>query len=186
LEDQQSWTEFCALYRKLIQSIALRSGLSDAEAQDVVQETFIIAARKIPNFRYDSTRGSFKSWIALITRRRIEKQLKKRLLTSPSPADSTRTSTLHRLPAPDSFQSTWDAEWERNLQTTALNRVKARLKPKQFQMFDLYALKGWSISEVGRALGVSATHVYVNKHRVLRQLRQELSRLQSQERGRRD
>ena len=176
LGDQQSWTEFCGLYRKLIYSMAARSGLNRAESHDVAQEVFIIVSRKIENFRYDPSRGSFKSWLALITRRRIEKQLKKRLPLS-SADDSTRTSTICRIPAAESFEAAWDEEWSRNLWTIALDRIKTRLKPKQFQMFDLYALKQWPINDVARALGVSTTHVYVNKHRVAAALKQELSRL---------
>src|SRR5690349_5029014 len=100
--DQQSWTEFCTLYRKLIYSMAARSGLDDAESHDVVQEVFIIVSRKIRDFRYDAARGSFKSWLSLITRRRIEKQMKKRLPHVHAPReDSTRTATIDRIPALD-------------------------------------------------------------------------------------
>ena len=53
-----------------------------------------------------------------------------------------------------------------------------RVKPKQFQMFDLYVLKEWPVREVARALGVSATHVYVNKHRVAGMIKAELKRLE--------
>ena len=60
----------------------------------------------------------------------------------------------------------------------ALVRVKARLKPKQFQIFDLYALKEWPVKDVARALGVSATHVYVNKHRVAAMIKAELKRIE--------
>ena len=74
-DDQASWREFFATYGRLIYCIAIKAGLTDAEAQDVVQETIIIVARKIPAFKYDPTLGAFKSWLLLITRRRIEKQL---------------------------------------------------------------------------------------------------------------
>ena len=46
-------------------------------------------------------------------------------------------------------------------------------------MFDLYVLKEWPIKEVARALGVSTTHVYVNKHQISGALRRELSRLKN-------
>src|SRR5215475_237413 len=78
-DDQESWQEFFNTYSKLLYRVAVKAGLSDAEAQDVVQETIIVVARKIPDFKYDPALGSFKSWLLLITRRRIEKQLKKRL-----------------------------------------------------------------------------------------------------------
>ena len=50
LEDQLSWQEFFDRYWKLIYSVARRSGLSDAEAQDVVQETIISVSKKIAGF----------------------------------------------------------------------------------------------------------------------------------------
>jgi DNA-directed RNA polymerase specialized sigma24 family protein len=45
-------------------------------------------------------------------------------------------------------------------------------------MFDLYVLKEWPVEEVARALGVSATHVYVLKHRVSKALKKEMARLE--------
>src|SRR3989442_10829475 len=79
LDDQESWKDFFDTYAKLIHRVAIKAGLNDAEAQDVVQETVIIVAKKLPDFKYDPALGSFKSWLRLITRRRIEKQLKKRM-----------------------------------------------------------------------------------------------------------
>ena len=100
-------------------------------------------------------------------------------LTANSSADDTkRTATVERVPDPDGFdlEAAWDAEWEKNLWAAAITRVKAQLKPKQFRMFDLYVLKEWPVKDVARALGVSVTHVYVNKHRVAAMLKRELTR----------
>ena len=66
--DQQSWQEFFDAYWKLIYSIALKAGLSDAEAQDVVQETVLSVAKKMPEFKCDPAAGSFKSWLLTLTR----------------------------------------------------------------------------------------------------------------------
>ena len=37
----------------------------------MVQNTFIYLARRMPKFRYDRSRGSFKSWLCRVTRSRI-------------------------------------------------------------------------------------------------------------------
>ena len=39
----------------------------------------------------------------------------------------------------------WDAEWEQHVMRIALERVKAKVSVKQFQMFDLHALQGLSV-----------------------------------------
>jgi DNA-directed RNA polymerase specialized sigma24 family protein len=45
-------------------------------------------------------------------------------------------------------------------------------------MFDLFALKEWSVSEVAKALGVSAGRVYLAKHRVSLLVKKELKKLE--------
>ena len=77
-EDRKHWQEFFDTYGKLIFSAALKSGLTEMEAQEVVQETIITVAKKIGQLRYDPARGSFKGWLLHITRWRIADQFRKR------------------------------------------------------------------------------------------------------------
>jgi RNA polymerase sigma-70 factor (ECF subfamily) len=51
--------------------------------------------------------------------------------------------------------------------------------PKPSRIFDLYVLKQWPVKDVARALGVSVTHVYVNKHRIGGMLKRELKKLEA-------
>ena len=69
-QDNEGWRLFFDTYWRLIYNVARKSGLADAEAQDVVQNTFIYLSRRMPNFRYDRGRGSFKSWLRVVTRSR--------------------------------------------------------------------------------------------------------------------
>src|SRR5690348_5068585 len=65
--DDVSWRAFFETYWRLIYNVARKSGLSDADAQDVVQETVIAVARRMPEYCYDPAKGSFKQWLLLIT-----------------------------------------------------------------------------------------------------------------------
>src|SRR6267143_2400092 len=78
-DDRKHWQEFFDAYWKLIYSAARKSGLTDAEAQEVVQETVITVAKKIGKLRYDPAAGSFKGWLLNITRWRIADQFRKRV-----------------------------------------------------------------------------------------------------------
>lgn len=64
-----------------------------------------------------------------------------------------------------------------SLEEIALHRVRLRLAPKTFQMFDLYVCQGLPLSTVTQMLDVSAARVLWAKYRVQRALRTELSRL---------
>lgn len=77
LDDQESWRVFFDRYWHLLYNVACRAGLSDQEAQDVVQETVIGVARNIPEFQYEPARGSFRQWLLRITRRRIVDHLRR-------------------------------------------------------------------------------------------------------------
>ena len=183
LEDQASWQEFYSTYRKLIFSFALKHGLTPTEAEEVVQGTVITVARNLPEFRYDPKRCSFKTWLFNLTMWRIQDQLRKRRSEFQSihrPAGETdRTTTVERVPGPegDRLAAIWDDEWKKDLLGRALDRVKGRVEEKQFQIFDLYAVQGWSAGEVARSLGVSAARVYLCKHRMARLVATELKRL---------
>src|SRR5215831_9811818 len=79
LEDEVSWQQFFDTYWQLIYRIAVRSGLTDSEGQDVVQETVITASKHLPAFRYDPKVCSFKTWLLRLARWRIIDQFRKRL-----------------------------------------------------------------------------------------------------------
>ena len=44
--DTRSWAEFYDLYHRLVRSVALKAGLSQIDAEDVVQETFFKVSRE--------------------------------------------------------------------------------------------------------------------------------------------
>src|SRR3954470_1354976 len=171
-EDQESWRDFFDTYWRLIFNIARKAGLSDVEAQDIVQETVLSVARNIDGFRYDPAVCSFKSWMLQITRWRIANQRKKRQReenrVQNAVAASDETAAIERIADPAGFdlESIWDEEWRKNLLKAALERVRRRIDPEQFQIFDLHCIEQWPVSKVTATLGVSAARVYLVKHRV--------------------
>ena len=197
-EDRNSWQDFFDTYWKLIYGTARKAGLTDAEAQDIVQETVISVAKHIEGFRYDPAVCSFKNWMLQLTRWRIVNQLKKRQRDQAGPApgpcaagipsaqsrarsaeDTARTPTVERIPDPAGFdlEAIWDEEWEKTLLAAAMERLKRQVDPEQLQVFDLYCIEQWPAQKVARTLGVSLGRVYLAKHRVGRLLKKELRKL---------
>src|SRR6266478_1615518 len=100
-DDQRRWQEFFDTYWKLIYSAARQSGLTDTEAQEVVQETVITVAKNIDKLKYDPAIGSFKGWLLQITRWRIADQFRKREpgdAKAPRTAEDRLTATIDRVP----------------------------------------------------------------------------------------
>jgi RNA polymerase sigma-70 factor (ECF subfamily) len=185
-QDHTSWQDFFDTYWKLIYGTAIKSGLTATEAQDVVQETMISVAKHMPSFKYDPTIGSFKTWLLNMTRWRITDQLRRRgpFAAGPSSFDDPATGTriVDKVVDPMSrdLDALWDMEWEKNLLNTAMAKVKRRLDPQKFQIFDLYVNKEWTPEKVATTFGISVDQVYLAKHRTTELIREEVERLKKE------
>ena len=184
-QDQSSWQDFFDTYWRLIYGVARKGGLTEAEAQDVVQETMIAVAKHMPTFEYNPAIGSFKGWLLNMTRWRITDQLRKRgpafAAGRSLPEDTaTGTHTMDRVidPASPALDVLWNTEWEKNLLDAALAKVKRRLDPQKYQIFDLYMNKAWPPEKVAAAFGISVDQVYMAKHRTTEMIKEEVKRLE--------
>ncbi|MHB8522860.1 MAG: sigma-70 family RNA polymerase sigma factor [Limisphaerales bacterium] len=185
-DDHASWQRFFDTYWKLIYSVAIHAGLTDAEAQDVVQETVISVSKSMPTFHYDPATGSFKTWLLNLTRWRIADQMRKRPKTVSLPIaswndDTARTVPIDQIPDPNGngLESLWEEEWRKNLIDAAMQRVKCRVDPQHYQLFDLYVVKGLPVRKVCRLFQVSVGRVYLVKHRINHLIRKEIQRLEA-------
>lgn len=182
-EDQTGWREFFNGYWRLIYNVARKSNLNDTEAQDVVQNTFIYLSRRMKNFRYDRSRGSFKSWLRVVTRSRISvyrrhEKADATLIREPLPG-SDDGSVLEGIPDPaaDALDEVWQREWETNLLNTALRRVRSKVSSQQLLIFRLATLGELPLGQVAKKLGVNIGQIYLARHRVGKLFKTELDRL---------
>ncbi len=181
---QSSWKEFFDIYWRIIYVVARKSGLTESEAQEVVQETMIAVARQMPDFEYDRTSGSFRAWLMNLTRWRIGDQFRKRRRHADRHvliADTrTGTSPIDRIPdqAGPALDKLWDAEWEDTLLEAAVAKVKRKVDPLHYQLFDFYANRNWAPEQVAATFGVTVGQVYTAKHRVSELIKEEVRRQQ--------
>src|ERR1041384_4434377 len=166
LDNEAGWKEFFETYRRSILGLAMKCGLTRSEAEEVVQDTMIAVAKKMPEFEYDRSLGSFKGWLFTIARRAIGKQIGKRQPKNFSGPEE-EVAEMGTLPDPaGGFEERWEEDWRLNLLNMAMDRVRRRIKPKQFQMFDLYVNQQIPMYQVTRILNVNAAQVYMAKLRV--------------------
>jgi RNA polymerase sigma-70 factor (ECF subfamily) len=197
LGDQTSWREFFHTYERLIYNVAVKAGLPDADAQEVVQETVMAVARKIGEFKADPAHGSFSAWLMQLTRWRIADQWRKRSAAGApasvsstgtegtqkpglQPDDTGSTGPIERVPDPAALalDKLWQEEWEQHLMAAALERVKSQVSPRQFQMFDLHVLQNQPVQATARMLQASVASIYMAKHRIARLLKKEVRKIE--------
>ena len=180
-QNQTSWQEFFDLYWKLIYGVARKAGLSDSEAQDVVQEVLVHVAKQMPTFRFDPALGSFKGWLCTKTRWCIFAQFHQRarhpLPTPPVNNDSSLSPEIPD-PAASAMDEAWEREWQQSLFESAFSQLKHRHDGQDLQIFDFYVRKELPAKEVAARFGVSVDQVHLAKHRVKEALKKEIARLE--------
>jgi hypothetical protein len=95
---------------------------------------------------------------------------------------TTGTPTEQNVPDPSGFdlEGIWDQEWESNLLAAATERIKKRISPILYQIFDLRVVKQWPARKVADALHVSLARVYYVEYKVSALVKKEVQRLATQ------
>jgi RNA polymerase sigma-70 factor (ECF subfamily) len=182
LADRESWEEFYNLYRGRVYRFALQRGMTPHAADDIVQETFIYLTKKMPNFRYDSSRGKFRSWLLHLADWRIKDEKRRRRpdVLHEMRDDTRTTAFVDRIPDTTldaDMEARIELEWRQAVHEAAVSRVKDRVNPKQFQAYDFSVVKGWPAAKVAQALGISAALVHLWKYRVSKLIEKEVKAL---------
>ena len=179
----ESWEEFFHTYWELIYNVARRAGLSEADAQDIVQETILKIHKSLDRFEYNRKRGTFKGWLRTVTRSRLndffKKQQRRPALNHPLEEAAGELQNLEDPEGPE-IEKIWDEEWNRNLIQAALSRTKKLSSPKQFQIFKCHYIDEWTVRETCRTLGVNAAQVYMAKQRVGKIFQESVEALEKQ------
>jgi RNA polymerase sigma-70 factor (ECF subfamily) len=183
-DDSTSWKDFFDTYWKLIYGVARKAGLSDAEAQDVVQDTVVAVAKKMPDFDYNPRLGSFKGWLMRLTRWRITDQFRKKAYESGGrwfpreQAIGDDALTRRAEPVPFDLDRAWNEEWQKAVMEAALKKLRQQASQRQYQMFYLHVVKEVPAREVARRLGVKLAEVYFAKYKLSAIVRRHIRALE--------
>lgn len=128
------------LYSKAMFNVCYRMMSNREEAEDMLQEAFVLAFQKLDTFRNES---GFGSWLKTITIRTCINALNKRKL------DLRYMDDLHRLEIPEE-------EPEEALYTTE-NIIEAmnQLPEGGRLVFSLYLMEGYDHGEIAQILGIT-------------------------------
>jgi|HubBroStandDraft_3_1064219.scaffolds.fasta_scaffold00157_6 RNA polymerase sigma-70 factor (ECF subfamily) len=124
------------------------------DVEDVAQDTFLRAWRKLPTYRAEAP---FEHWLTRLCLRCVYDRLRRRTREESSAGDA-------ELVAPASDP---DARLE-------VERLLARLSPADRFVLTLLEGEGWTVAEIAQRLGWTQTNVKVRAHRARKRLRRVL------------
>ncbi|OGK07910.1 MAG: hypothetical protein A2W80_10040 [Candidatus Riflebacteria bacterium GWC2_50_8] len=132
-------------------------GVKKSDAEDITQEAFINAFRKIDQFK---TSGSFVGWLLRIARNQhIDKLRKERKF-------DTTGNELDLLNLPDDRTPELQV-----ISDAAVDDLYSGLKPQEKVLLDLRVFQQMSFAEIAEALGSSEGNARLVFHRLIVKLR---------------
>ena len=169
------WEELVKIYGPLVLRVGLRSGLTEDEARDAMQETMTDAVRQLQEGRYERSRGRFRTWLRQLAHWRIADRFRQRL---PGTATSASPDAAGELEPPEgfgeledpaglgAFDQMWDEEWVVWRLEAALERIQRRVDPRHFQIYSALVRHGRPVEQVMEMFKLTPDAVYQIKHRV--------------------
>jgi RNA polymerase sigma factor (sigma-70 family) len=167
--DGGHWERFVRLFTPILARWAHRFGVSRADTDDLLQETFTLLLGKLSAFEYDPGR-SFRAWLWTVFRNHFLAWRKRQ--AGPPVDPEVHVDSLTGL---DPNAAGIEAEYRRQLLDRALKRIRVDFPDPSWQIFWQSTVEGRSGVEVGRQFGVSPNAVYLIRRRVLARLRAELA-----------
>lgn len=169
--DDQAWQRLVELYTPFLHDwLCRRHALQEQDAGDVIQETFLIVMRRLPQFRHNGRPGAFHQWLRKITAHCLLAFWKAR---GRFPAVARDRQLLDALKDKDSgLGRLWDEEHRQYLARRALERITPEFEPATLAAFRRVVMEETKPVQVAAELGISRNAVDLAVLRVRRRLRQ--------------
>lgn len=161
--DVRAYEEVVRRYQAPIYRLALRMLSSTVDAEDVVQEVFLTAWRRLSQLHDD---GAFVGWLYRATTNRCLNVIRARKPVADVELDA------HESPSPDGRP---ERAAEAGAQMTALVSALDELTPEQRACWLLREIHGRSYDEIARTIGTTATAVRGRIARARAQLAEVMS-----------
>jgi RNA polymerase sigma-70 factor (ECF subfamily) len=163
--EDEAWEEFCGRYGRLIRNVARRRGLQTTDCDDVLQNVLLALAKSMPSFRYDPTKGKFRSYLKTVVERAIRRKFCQDPAHLPLEPDDAPADQ-------GAFECTWDDEWRQYHVRCALKVIEAEFNEADRRAFQLFAVEGRNAKTTAEGLDMSVDQVYQAKSRIARRLKQ--------------
>jgi RNA polymerase sigma factor (sigma-70 family) len=166
---RQAWDRFYRIYAPLLRRFALRYRLQPAELEDCLQEVWRELVVQLRTFRYDPGRGRFDAWLHTLVRSKATDLVRR---GRRHPTESLHCYAEERLLGRDVDPATiYEHRCQQELVRYALTKLRRRVSPYDYQLFDLKWIKGWTVAEIASSLDLTPEHVSRRLHRVKKKLR---------------
>ena len=169
--DGDAWEDFVEIYTPLIFGFGRKQGLGEADASDLTQEVMRSVFRSIQSFEYDPNKGSFRSWLYTVARRRYCDLIAKQSRRPLARGGDTGQMMIQEHPDPKEAHD-WELDYKRQMFLWATGKIRGNFTDNAWKAFWATAVEERDPEQVGAELEMSRGAVYAAKARVIGALRE--------------
>ena len=177
--DAQAFAQLVSRHQRQLYRLAFRMTQSEADAQEILQEAFLNAFQKLPNFRGEA---QFSSWLYRIAANSALMRLRRKRRAPDTLPDEPLELTGPKFSAEGTFEaapySDWSQRADEKLLSSELGKaidVAVKDLPDDYRtVFLLKDVDGLSNEEIADALDLTVPAVKSRLHRARLALREKL------------
>jgi RNA polymerase sigma-70 factor (ECF subfamily) len=171
--DSEQYHELIRPYERSVYKMALSFMKNEADAEDVAQEAFLKAFRKLSDFR---GQAKFSTWLISITLNEARGRLRRQSIVRMESLDEPPEEGGHISPALlRDWREVPSEALERQEIRQMLQDAIANLTPLYREVLVLRDVEEFSIEETANALAITAGTVKVRLHRARMMMQKELA-----------
>lgn len=178
--DEAAWELIVKLYAPLVYRWCKRTGMGYHDIENLSQEVFTLAYRKLDRFQKESDSDSFRGWLYTLVRNKRIDWLRKNKDECDVIGGSQVLIMQQQIP-----DSSWEDSEELEgseqedvfLFNQAVQLIRQEFGPRDQRIIEALLCENQDPREVAVQLGISRNSIYIVKSRVMRRLREEFSDL---------
>ncbi|QEF97038.1 RNA polymerase sigma factor RpoE [Stieleria maiorica] len=187
--DDAAWNRFDALYRPVIYRYARGRGLQHSDAETLVAEVMSRVFRAAKRWSGDpdsdpqdsgpeSRPLRFRAWLRRIAENVLLNLVTRQLSKRGTGGTSAQISLSQRAIADDVSRRQWNHQHQQHLFVTAAGQVQSQVDAEHWKLFWQTHVDGLAIEQAARQSGRSVGSVYAIRSRIVRRLRDTVTRIE--------
>jgi RNA polymerase sigma factor (sigma-70 family) len=178
----EAWSQLVDRYQGRLIAFARRRAPRNMDAEDLVQDTFLLFLRGLDQYR---EQASIETFLFVILRRRLAEVHRGKHITVCELPQSDQTGGDVNLPAPDPTASWYLRRDEQRQAAHAalgaaldelIQRMKERMDLPDLQILEMVFYGQYTNQRIAAEMGVDANHVALLKHRWIKQLQKRVEK----------
>lgn len=176
-DNGSSWERLYTTYQNPILEHCERSGLTDTESADVVQEVLGRLVYRLKNSPFNWQSSTLRGWLSQTTNNLIFEvhRVNQRNTFSPGVLAIIQEWLAPAL-AP-AVETKAREQLEGHLWSVCLARTRHGVRPQHWQIFECYAMQGHLVAEVAQRFNTTGFNVRLIRHRIVARIRKEWANL---------